>query len=683
MSDGHGLFSDVDPSIRPGDDLYRHVNGRWLASATIPDDQALTGTFPTLMEASRAALRQILDDLAAGRSGELVTATPAATPHEAELLADLYRRFTDVDAVEAAGVEPLRPVLDQVEAIATTRELMGFLGWALGHFPAQKLPLPRSWLGGLFSMEADTDPARPDRNVAWIGQAGIGLPDQAYYHDPDKAGIRDAYTGHIARSLTLAGLDKTDKLAATVMGVETRIASHHWDRVRSRNVQAIYNPMSFDQLADSHPGLFLDRWRQAACIPEQALATVNVGQPSFLDGIQALLAEVPLDDWKAWTVWTVVRGYAPYLSQDLAVEHFDFFGRTLAGTPELEPRWKQAVSFVESIAGQALGKFYVARHFPPAAKQRAGQLVTNLLDAYRDSITGLGWMGEQTRAQALTKLEAIRVKIGCPDRWQDVSGLALPAGGGLIGAVQAGAAFDLGRTIDKLSTPVDPEQWGAMFPQTVDAYYNPLANEIVFPAAILQPPFFDPDADDAVNYGGIGTVIGHEIGHAFDDQGSAFDADGRLHDWWTPADHQAFTGRTSALIDQYNQLVPPQLRGSSTDKDTDLHVNGALTIGENIGDLGGAGIAYLALTRSFTDTGEPEPIDGLSWPQRFFLSYARIWRLKIRDEQLRQQLASDPHSPAEFRVNQIVRNIDAFYQAFDVGPADKLWLDPDQRVTIW
>jgi putative endopeptidase len=664
MTSRVALFHDLDPSVSPADDLYRHVNGRWIDRATIPDDQPSTGSFRVLRDASEEAVHQILDQLADGDAAELIAAAPEATDHEAELLAGLYGRFMDTEAVEAAGVSPLEPILEQVAAISSPQELVAFLGRGV-----------RQGLAGLFYLEEESDPGDPERYVPWTGQSGIGLPDEAYYRDADKADIRTAYRVHIERSLELANVSEPAATADRVMALETEIASHHWDQVRCRDMQAGYNPMPFADLAAGHPGLFLDTWREAAEIPETVLGTVIVNQPSFFDELEPMLSDDRLEDWRAWATWTVVRSYSPYLSQDLVQQNFEFYGHTLSGTPQLRARWKRGVSFVESVMGEALGKFYVARHFPPAAKQRMDALVATILEAYRVSISRLDWMGEQTRAEALTKLSNFRPKIGYPAKWRDFSGLQLPDGG-LIDAVKAASWFEVDRMIEKLSGPMDPDEW-LMFPQTVNAYYHPLRNEIVFPAAILQPPFFDVEADDAVNYGAIGSVIGHEIGHGFDDQGSTCDGHGRLRDWWTEEDRTAFKARTTALIDQYNALVPSQLLPDGP------HVNGALTIGENIGDLGGVGIAFLALTLSFADAGEPAPIDGLSWQQRFFLSYATIWQGKYRDEALRSRIATDPHSPDELRCNQIVRNVDAFYAAFDVTPANALWLDPEQRVTIW
>lgn len=662
------LFDDLDPSVRPADDLFRHVNGRWAATAIIPDDQASTGSFRQLRDASEAAVHEILEEL--GRdAAALLAAAPEATEHEVQVLAELYRRFMDVDAVEAAGAAPLSPLLAHIDTVTTTSQLMTVLGQE-----------HRQGIGGLFYLESESDPADPTRYVPWTGQAGLGLPDEAYYRDDDKAQVREAYLAHVTRMFELAGLAEPATQARAVMDLETEIASHHWDRVRCRDMKASFNPKSFDELATAHPRLHLDLWREGAGIPESVLTTVIDNQPSFFDEVEAMVVDERIEQWKSWARWHVVSSLAPFLSQDFVQTNFDFYGKVLNGTPTLKVRWKRAVGFVEAAMGEALGKLYVARHFPPAAKERMDALVATLLEAYRQSIQTLDWMGEDTRAEALAKLSTFRPKIGYPARWRDFSGLTLPEGG-LVEAAAAVASFGLDHTIEKLSGPMDPDEW-LMYPQTVNAYYHPLRNEIVFPAAILQAPFFDVEVDDAVNYGGIGAVIGHEIGHGFDDQGSTCDGQGRLRDWWTEADRAAFEERTKALIGQYDALVPLQLQPDGP------HVNGALTIGENIGDLGGVGISFkalriaLAADLSVPESG-PEPIDGFTWQQRFFLSYARIWREKERDEAMRTGIATDPHSPAEFRANQIVRNVDAFHEAFGVVEGDGLWLDPAQRVSIW
>ncbi|MCO6665674.1 M13 family metallopeptidase [Cutibacterium avidum] len=653
-------FEDRDPSVRPADDLFRHVNGTWISQAVIPDDRSGDGPFYQLDDESREAVHRILEDLSSGKGEDI---RDKATAHEVEVAVELYRRYMDVDVVEKAGAEPLRPFFEEIDGISSVVDLVTFLGKA-----------ERRGITGLFDVADESDPGDPTREVLWIGQGGIGLPDEAYYRDEGKAEIRDAYVRHVQASFELAGVPDGEQAARTVMTLETEIASHHWDRVRCRDLQASYNPTTFADLDEAHPGLHLEVWRSNADIPMAVVTNLINAEPSFFDGVETLLVDERIDQWRTWAKWQVIRCYSEVLSSDFVERDFDFYGRTLNGTPTLRPRWKRAVDFVQSAMGEAIGKMYVARYFPPASKQRMDELVTNILAAYRQSITQLDWMGEDTRKEALEKLANFRTKIGYPDSWRDFSGLQVGPGN-LVDAVQDVVSFAVNHTVEKLGKPVDPDEW-MMFPQTVNAYYHPLRNEIVFPAAILQPPFFDVQADDAANYGGIGAVIGHEIGHGFDDQGSTCDGAGRLRDWWTAEDRTAFEERTKGLISQYDALVPLQLQPDGP------HVNGSLTIGENIGDLGGAGIAFKALQISFAGA-EPGPIDGLPWQQRFFLSYARIWREKQRDESLRTQIATDPHSPTEFRSNQIVRNIDAFYDAFDVTENDPMWLAPEKRVTIW
>jgi putative endopeptidase len=477
--------------------------------------------------------------------------------------------------------------------------------------------------------------------------------------------------------------------AKRVFDLETEIAAVHWTNVESRDSQKTYNLKTWADVSAAVAGtgdlvrrVDLDLWRDAMGVPVHAFDELVVRQPSFLEGLGKLLTDHRLPAWRDWLAWQVIRSSAAYLSKDFVDANFDFYGRTLSGTPELRERWKRGVSFVEGAMGEAVGRIYVERHFPPAAKEAMDELVANLVEAYRQSITGLDWMGEETRAKALDKLEKFTPKIGYPVKWRDYSTLVVDADD-LIANVRATAEFEFQRQLGKIGDPIDRDEW-FMTPQTINAYYNPGFNEIVFPAAILQFPFFDAERDAAANYGAIGAVIGHEIGHGFDDQGSRFDGDGRLIDWWTEADRAAFEERTKALIDQYESLVPLQLDGERSEGEggSPHHVNGALTIGENIGDLGGLAIAWKAYVLSL-EGAEPPVIDGLTGAQRFFLSWAQAWQLKGRDEEVIRLLAIDPHSPNEFRCNQIVRNIDEFYTGFEVTSDDALWLDPADRVRIW
>ena len=501
-------------------------------------------------------------------------------------------------------------------------------------------------------------------------QAAISLPDESYYREERFAGVRDAFVGHVQRMFELAGLPDADQAAKRVFALETAVAGHHWDTVASRDEEATYNLFTWTDALSQGPDL--RGWLAALDPPSGAFDEIVLRQPSFSAGLAALLTDEQVPAWRDWLCWQVIHGAAGYLSEAFAGEDFDFYGRTLSGTAQLRERWKRGVSLVEEAMGEAVGRAYVGRYFPPRARDGMDVLVANLREAYRQSIAELEWMGAATRRRATDKLGKFMPKIGHPDRWRDYSSLTIdPAD--LMANVRAARAFELRRQLDKIGKPIDRDEWW-MTPQTVDAYYSPGMNEIVFPAGILQDPFFDPDRDDAANYGAIGAVIGHEIGHGFDDQGSKYDGDGRLTDWWSAADRQAFETRTRSLIEQYDALAPKQA--------PDQHVNGALTIGENIGDLGGLGIAWKAYQVSLH--GEDAPvIDGLTGAQRFFMSWARAWQQKIRDKDVIRLLATDPHSPNEFRCNQIVRNLDEFYAAFDVGPGDEMWLEPAARVRIW
>ncbi|MGN6743027.1 MAG: M13 family metallopeptidase [Amnibacterium sp.] len=641
-----------DPSTRVQDDLYRHVNGRWLAEAAIPADRARSGAFLDLVDGAEAAVRTLVEE-----------AQQADPGTEARKIGDLYGSFLAEDRVEALGAEPLAEPLALVAATRSVAEVLDVLG-----------SLERTGAGSLIQLFVDNDPGDPDRYLVFFEQGGLGLPDERYYRDDAFQPHRDAYRTFLATMYGLAGLTDPDARADRVLALETEIAAQHWDAVRTRDVQATYNPTSWAALvaeAGEHGGALLEAWAAGLSAPIGALETVVVREPSFLTGVLGLLTVDRLDAWRDWLAIRVIRPLAPYLSSAFVDAHFAFTGTALTGAEEVKARWKRGVARAAGALGEAVGRLYVERHFPPLAKVRMDVLVANLVAAYRASIGALDWLGDETRAKALTKLARFTPKIGYPVRWRDYSRLEIDAGD-LVGNVRRAAAFEFDRELGKIGKPVDRDEW-FMTPQTVNAYYNPGLNEIVFPAAILQPPFFDPDRDDAANYGGIGAVIGHEIGHGFDDQGSQFDGDGRLENWWTEDDRAAFEERTKALIAQYDALVPEGL--------TD-HVNGALTIGENIGDLGGLAIAWKAYVLSLEGRDAPV-IDGLSGAQRFFLSWAAVWREKRRQAEAIRLLTIDPHSPPEFRCNQIARNLDEFHSAFDVTEQDALWLDPTKRVTIW
>ncbi len=645
-----------DESVRPQDDLYRFVNGAWLASARIPEDKPLTGAFMELRDRAEIAVRDIITDL--GENRDRVSADPEAD--DKARIANLYACFMDAAALEAAGASPLRRPLADIEAISSVSDLVG-------HFAR----MIRRGLTSVVGAGVDADPGDPNNYALFVGQSGLGLPDEEYYRTEEYADIRAAYVAHIERTLALSGLDRAADQAAAVMALETRIAACHWDKVATRDMRKMYNPTP---LGDYGAGtLPLAAILAGAGIETEDLVVIDT-QPSYLSDVAALLTEDDLAAWKAWARWHTISGMSPMLASAFVDERFGFYGTTLSGTPKLKERWKRGVSLVESVLGEAVGKVYVERHFPVAAKQQMDELVANLIEAYRLSIIDLEWMSEETKAEALNKLAKFTPKIGYPDQWRDYSALDIRPGD-LQGNVERATAFELDYEFAKIGNPVLAHEW-FMTPQTVNAYYHPLRNEIVFPAAICQPPFFNVNADDAINYGGIGAVIGHEIGHGFDDQGSTCDGDGRLRDWWTDADRTAFEERTSKLVEQYDRLEPAQTPGQ--------HVNGELTIGENIGDLGGLSIAFKAWRLAVADTAAATTeIDGYTPAQRLFLGWAAVWQQKARFETVRQRLATDPHSPPEFRCNQILKNLDEFVHAFEVGPDDDLWLDPEERVTIW
>ena len=640
----------LDPQVRPQDDLYRHVNGRWLGSTDIPDDKAIIGAFRTLADQAEAHIRDIITTMA----------VDSTDPDEARI-AGLYASFMDEARLEELGGTPLQPMLAEVDAATDFGSLTEVLG-RLGR-------LGVDWVADASS---DADPGNPGVQVLFIGQSGLGLPDEAYYRLEEHAETKAAYRDHVEAMLTLAGLPEPGAQADRVLELETKIAACHWDKVRTRDLRQMYNPMPLSQVAESAPGLELARFFAAAGFEDEHLATVVNAQPSFFSDVAALVGE-DFEAWLSWARWNVVTAFASYLSADFVAESFRFYGTVLTGTPKNRERWKRGVSLVEGSLGEAVGRIYVERHFSPKAKDRMDELVADLIEAYRRSITALDWMTEETKAKALDKLGKFRPKIGFPATWRDYSSITIdPAD--LVGNVKQVRVYSLNWMLSKVGKPVDPDEW-FMTPQTVNAYYHPLRNEIVFPAAILRPPFFDEDADDAVNFGGIGAVIGHEIGHGFDDQGSTCDGDGRLQNWWTDEDRAAFEARTGSLVDQYNVLEPAQTPGRQ--------VNGELTIGENIGDLGGLSIAFKAWQLATERSGHAPDVDGFTPQQRLFMSWATVWQTKMRDETMLNRLATDPHSPPEFRCNQIVRNIGAFHEAFGVAEDDAMWMPPEDRVTIW
>nr|WP_051023245.1 M13-type metalloendopeptidase [Nocardia pneumoniae] len=660
-------LSHLDQGVRVQDDLFAHVNGKWLADHQIPADRAVDGAFRALYDQAELDVQAIIQNAAAA------DAEPGS---DARKIGDLYSSFMDTATVAAAG---LAPIAAELAAIAEVND-KGAFATLLGR-------LQRTGVGGAVAVFIDTDDKNSTRYLAHATQSGIGLPDESYYRQDEFAEIRGKYIAHINRMFALAAADprvagslpaELDTVGQRVFALEQKLAAGHWDVVRRRDAELRYNLSTFDALVADNPEFDWAAWTSALAEGvggngPDLFAELVVYQPDYLRTFARVWAGEPLADWQAWAAWRVLRSRASYLTDALVEENFDFYGRTLTGAEENRERWKRGVALVQDLLGEAVGKLYVAEHFPPEAKARMVELVANLQEAYRRNIAELEWMGPDTRAAALAKLAKFTPKIGYPDKWRDYSAVSIdPAD--LVGNYRNGYAAEHDRDLNKLGGPVDRGEW-FMTPQTVNAYYNPGMNEIVFPAAILQPPFFDMNADDAANYGGIGAVIGHEIGHGFDDQGAKYDGDGNMVDWWTDADRAEFAKRTKALIAQYNVLSPTDLPDEHT-------VNGEFTIGENIGDLGGLSIALEAYKISLNGAEAPE-IDGLTGLQRVFYGWAQVWRTKARAEEAIRRLAVDPHSPPEFRCNAVVRNIDSFHEAFDVKPGDALYLEPAERVKIW
>jgi putative endopeptidase len=643
----------MDDSVRPQDDLFGHVNGRWLAEEEIPSDRSSWGAFSALAEEAELQVRAIIEQ-AAEQSATADKGSPT------QQIGDLWKSFMDEERVEELGATPIADDLARLAAVTDHAGLAAYIG-----------AFERRGGGGFFRSYVDSDDRDSDRYLVNLVQGGTGLPDESYYREEKFQAIRDAYLGYLGRMFTLAGFDAPQVRAQQVLDLETRLAQGHWERAETRDVIKGYNLRTFAEVRQLAPHFDWQGYVDALGADERTFAEVIVRQPSFLEHLSTVVDEVGIEQWKNWAAIKVVRAAAPYLSSAFVEENFDFYGRTLSGTPELRARWKRGVGFVEGCVGEAVGQLYVEQHFPPASKAAMDDLVANLIEAYRRSIAALDWMTPATKDRAFGKLGTFRPKIGYPEKFRDYSSIDVRPDD-LWHNASAAAAFEHDRQLAKIGSPVDRDEW-FMLPQTVNAYYNPGTNEICFPAAILRRPFFDAEADPAENYGGIGAVIGHEIGHGFDDQGSEYDELGNLNEWWTPDDKASFKVRSDMLVEQYAGFSPRDLPGEK--------VNGSLTVGENIGDLGGLTIGHKAYLISIEGQEMPER-DGLTGSQRLFMSWAYVWRTKQRNELAQQMITVDPHSPAEFRAN-IVRNLDEFHDAFGTGPGDGLWLDPEERVRIW
>ncbi len=660
---GSGIDTvNMDKATRPQDDFYRYVNGHWLDTTEIPADKPAYGVFSQLADQAQANLRTIIEDSAKG--------DPAKLDAEQRKVGDFYASFLDEATIESAGLKPVEAAFARIDAAKDARDiavLMGELGKTLtqpGTFgPAPTLPL---------NIIVHQDNKDATKYIADLQQSGLGLPDRDYYIKDDDAklkGIRTQYEAFLANIFGMAGDPSAAATAKDVLALETALATAQWTNVELRDPIKGYNKTEIAKLATIAPGFDWAAYFDAAGITGK-VDVVNLGQPSYVTAFAKLVNDEPLATWKAYLRWKVLREAAPNLSKSFVDTSFAFYGTALRGVPENQPRWKRGVATVQQGMGMALGKLYVGKHFPAASKQRADALVKNFLAAFKAGIDNLDWMSADTKREAQAKLAKFMPKIGYPDQWRDYSALDV-AKNDLFGNVTRANALEYQRNLDKLGKPVDRTEWG-MTPQTINAYYNPELNEIVFPAAILQPPFFNPDADDAVNYGAIGMVIGHEISHGFDDQGAQYDGDGNLRDWWTKEDHEKFEAKTAALAAEYDRFEPVP----------GYHINGKLTLGENIADNSGVAVAYKAYQIALG--GKPAPvIDGFTGDQRFFMGFAQAWRSKERDNYAIELIKSNPHAIPVDRVIGTVANQPAFYTAFDVKQGDKMYVAPEQRIIIW
>ncbi len=642
----------MDTKVAPGNNFYEYANGTWLKTTKIPEDKSNYGEFT------------VLSDLSDTRTKDIITAANGAPGSEERKVGDYYKSFMDEAGIEAKGITPIQPMLDQIAKIKDQKGLI-----------AQFADDSRHMIGSPFRAMVGQDDKNPEAYIAEISQGGLGLPDRDMYDlkKPQFEKLREGYKKYVAAMLTLTGAKDADKRAAAVYALEEKIAANHWTRVQNRDPDKTYNKMTVAELQKLAPGVDWRAWLAGVGFTGQA--AINIHQPPAITGTAKLVKSEPLAVWKDYLTIRLMSAAAPYLSKQFVDTRFEMYGKVLSGTPQIEERWKRGVDGVTEAMGEAVGKLYVAKWFTPETKAHADQLVQNLLTSMGQRLDGLTWMSDETKAKAKAKLATYNPKIGYPKKWRDYGKLEVVDGDAAGNALRAGA-FEYDRELAHLGQPIDRDEWG-MTPMTVNAYYNPGLNEIVFPAAILQPPFFDPNADDAVNYGGIGAVIGHEISHGFDDQGSKYDATGKLTSWWTKEDADKFKTATAKLVAQYNTYCPfPEADGKPAQC-----VKGELTLGENIADLAGLTIAYNAYKLSLH--GKQAPVlDGTTGEQRFFFGWAQVWRRLYRDQEMSNRLVTDPHSPSEFRAST-VRNIDVWYEAFEPKPTDKLFLAPDKRVKIW
>jgi endothelin-converting enzyme/putative endopeptidase len=649
---------NIDKKVKPSDDFFRYVNGTWLDKTEIPSDRTSWGSFNELLKKTDKDAMDILKEASRNPIYKSTTDQGKAI--------NLFKSILDTVARDKQGINPLKPYLAKIDAIKNTKDL-------------QKVLSEMEPVGGIgfFGIYVGADDKNSSKNSLYVGTGSLGLPDKDYYSadDKDSKEKREKYELHVAKMLQFIGENptKAKESARKIVALETAMSQPRLDRVEQRDGRLQYNPMTIADLQKMLPAL---DWKQYfTSIGFTKLDTVIVSEPRYMKALQTILAQNKVEDWKEYMKWTLLRGASSQLSTNIEVANFDFYGKTLTGAIKQRPREDRALQTVNSTIGEALGKLYVEKMFPAEAKVKAEKMIKNVVLAYQNRINDLSWMSAQTKVKAVEKLNKIAIKIGYPDKWKDYSALKIASteeGGSYFENVKNLSRWSYQEDLDKLYKPVDKTEWG-MSPQTVNAYYNPSYNEIVFPAAILQPPFYNYQADEAVNYGGIGAVIGHEISHGFDDSGARYNADGNLVDWWTAEDLKQFTTLGTALADQYSALEP--LPG--------IHVDGKFTLGENIGDLGGVNAAYDGLQMYLKANETPELIDGYTPEQRFFISWATVWRTKMRDEAIKNQVKTDPHSPGMYRAYVPVQNVDAFYDAFDVKSGDGMYIQPDKRVKIW
>jgi len=645
--------ANMDPSVKPGDDFFRYVNGTWMKNNEIPPEYSQYGAFTVLYENNQDQLKSLVEEVSAQKD--------AKNGSVSQKIRDLYNSGMDTVRINEVGVNAIANEIAEIEAINNLEEVQKFIAdmHRKGEYP-------------LFYVYSGADQSNSSMEIANFYQGGISLPDVSYYLSDDERSteMRGQYLDHLTKMFMLKGDDETKarQEAETVLKVETEIARNSKTRLELRDPIANFNKLELDGIQELSPNFDWKMYFTQIGLPNPG--EVNVGQVEFIAGISQLMKNISVDEWKTYLMWNLLDNSANYLSDDFVNQNFEFFGKTLSGRQELQPRWKRVLAVTSGRLGEAIGQLYVEKYFPPEAKHRMVNLVENLRLAFGERIKNLDWMSDETKVKALNKLDAITVKVGYPDQWRDYSALTIVPDNYIQNARNS-RAFEFDYNISKVGKPVDKKEWG-MTPQTVNAYYNPSNNEIVFPAGILQPPFFNKDADDAVNYGAIGVVIGHEMTHGFDDQGRQYDQDGNLNDWWTEEDAQRFAEKTAKLVEIFNNYVELD----------SLHVDGELTLGENIADLGGLSISYDALQKAYNGV-VPEPVDGFTSDQRFYLGYAQVWRSNIRDKELMRRLKEDVHSPADSRVNVPTFNLDTFIAAFDIQPTDKLWIPVEKRAKIW